>query len=48
VVVFEDGTIHGGGMKAKHEGLKDTLRPLEVTFEDAEPGPTNYPHDLHA
>jgi hypothetical protein len=48
VVVFEDGTIHGGGMKAKREGLDHTRRPVEVTFKDAEPGPTNYLQDLHA
>jgi len=39
VVVFEDGTIHGGG-KAKREVLEHTRRKVEVTFEDAEPGPT--------
>ncbi|HSL06202.1 MAG TPA: hypothetical protein VK901_22025, partial [Nitrospiraceae bacterium] len=44
VVVFEDGTIHGGGMKAKREGLEHTRCPVEVTFEDAEPGPANHPH----
>lgn len=39
VVVFEDGTIHGGGMKAKREVLEHTRRKVEVTFEDVPAGP---------
>ncbi|HEU0069637.1 MAG TPA: terminase small subunit, partial [Nitrospiraceae bacterium] len=39
-VTFEDGTMHGGTTKTKREGLEHMRRPVEVTFEDAEPGPT--------
>jgi phage terminase small subunit len=38
-VTFEDGTVHGGTTKAKREVLALT-KSVEVTFEDAEPGPT--------
>lgn len=38
-VSFEDGTVHGGN-KAQREVLEHTRRKVEVTFEDAEPGPT--------
>ena len=38
-VSFEDGTVHGG-TKARREILEHTSRPVKVTFEDAEPGPT--------
>jgi hypothetical protein len=36
VVVFEDGTVHGGTTKTKREVLALT-KSVEVTFEDAEP-----------
>lgn len=41
-VTFEDGTTHGGGATTakKREGLEYTSRKIEVTFSDAEPGPT--------
>jgi hypothetical protein len=37
-VSFEDGTVHGG-TKAAREVLAHTRRPVEVTFEDADPAP---------
>jgi len=41
-VTFEDGTVHGGGTKAKpREGLEFTRRKVEVTFGDAEPPAPN-------
>jgi len=39
VVVFEDGTVHGG-VPVKREALTLTRQAVEIVFEDAEPGPT--------
>jgi phage terminase small subunit len=40
VVVFEDGTVHGGTTPAKKRDVLALTKSVEVTFEDAEPGPT--------